>query len=1283
MWIATRCGALSGRVALKIQCLIYAVVAVMLSALNFTTSVQAQVATATDGIAVFEAENYTAHVPRNGRSWELLTSPTGYVDAGFMVVTNSPDPASNVNVNVTGSCPELQYSVDFPITGTYRVWVRGYGNDGTEDSIHTGLDGAINTAGSNLTWSTYGAWVWTNGLSKSVTVSSTGLHTFNVWMREDGARVDRFLLTDNVNFKATIGNAFHIPNNNQDDLPRPTMRFPLSAIMSNTAVEIYNGNQFQGPGNPGNQLGIGSTVFYKITTNTSWSSLPMSFVAQGVANTNNKYFGATIPSGTFKAGDVVQYYIRVPYSDHLPTYLYGTDSTRNETENESIAQSAPYTFTVQPPYLSVTSMIPEGTVEARVFVNSGDVMVTGPDLNGTPFATTLYYTPAAKIGGVMHNVGAVLSSFPISGGVEMSQQLSSGVITSRLTVVDQGVLRYEIIHFGSMPIEETLITSPSDSAEHFFGLGEKFNSVDQTGNNVRMLTWDPAGNKGDLSYKVVPWFLSTRGYGFHLDSTALSYFDLRAASGNSIMVSNKFASLKFNVVYGPRLPDALTRYTGYTGRPAQSPLWAYGAWMSSDHWRDGGELRYVVTKMKERGIPGSAFVFDSPWEIAYNDLTWNMTQFANSGTYEGTNWAGFANIGDMMGFFRTNGWKIICWMTPFINRSSNNEGVPGANLGLASTYTFASNNGYFVRSGAINGPALVAPWWKGSGSPVDFTRNTAAKWWMLQLSNLVTESGGVIGGWKTDDGETSNGGNVYIPESAHYSDGRTGKEMQNGYCVEYHKTVWSVLGTNGILFARSGFTGSQSYPGYWSGDNEPNFGQNNGLLSVIVAGQSAGLCGFSIWGHDIGGYQVESNPSSSITNLFMRWTQFGAFSPLFQLHRKVAGSEQYPWSYGAAALNNYRFYAQLHQSLSPYIYSYARISESNGLPIMRHPVLMNQTDSNTYGIDHSYYFGEELFVAPATTPNQNERSLYLPPGQWYDFWTNRSYSGSQIVVWTNTDQTKIAVFARAGAIIPMIATNIQTLLDVDYIGHTNLITPDNAIEFLVYPNTNSSFTMYDGTAAQCTSNNTVVTFSLNASARPVSLRLRSGQPAGVQLDGVRLPVYTNAAEFNNAPYGWRYDASSAFVLVKYVHGGGTAQVTLGPDTVGDGIPNSWRDYFFDDATTTNGDTCASCDADNDGQSNRDEYYSGTNPDDTNSYIRIQSEYLQMAGGSNLVVVSWPSQLGIPYSLDWRSNMLDASPWYAITSRFTGSGNSLMWTDNGSETTNGSIHQRYYRIGVPY
>ena len=197
---------------------------------------------------------------------------------------------------------------------------------------------------------------------------------------------------------------------------------------------------------------------------------------------------------------------------------------------------------------------------------------------------------------------------------------------------------------------------------------------------------------------------------------------MRAAMMGRYTITNQVGTLKFNVVYGPALTDVLSRYTGFTGRPALPPPFAFGPWISSDIWRDRGEVNYAVTNFRERGIPVSAFVFDSPWEVAYNDFKFNIgdsgkTQFGYPCTFEGL-FPGFTKLTDMMTFLRKNGLKVICWMTSFINVTSNDEHVRGQNLGEAKPDKKVDRS--FVRA-SKDGPPLVVPWWNGRGSPIDFT----------------------------------------------------------------------------------------------------------------------------------------------------------------------------------------------------------------------------------------------------------------------------------------------------------------------------------------------------------------------------------------------------------------------------------------------------------------------------------------------------------------------------------------------------------------------------------
>jgi alpha-D-xyloside xylohydrolase len=817
--------------------------------------------------------------------------------------------------------------------------------------------------------------------------------------------------------------------------------------------------------------------------------------------------------------------------------------------------------------------IDSGPVQGRIHKQTGRIEVVGPNRAAMPLSGGVSFFPAtAVVAGQARTIGRVISSASIPDGLEIVQEFGTGQVRTRLSFPFAAVMRYEVLDWGGQTPDQTAVSAASGVEEHFYGFGEKFNALDQTGHLVEMVVFDNPGNKGDHSYKVAPWFISTRGYGFHLDSTAHSTFDMRTAATGRFTVTNRIGTLKFNVVYGPLLTDVLSRYTGFTGRPTLPPQWAFGPWISSDVWRDGGEVRYAVEKFRQRKIPVSAFVFDSPWEIAYNDFRFNIgdpvqTQFGHPGTFEGQPHDGFKTVPDLMVFLQQKGLKVVCWMTPFINVSSKDEGIRGQNLGPA--LPDGVEDRFFVRD-STTGNALVVPWWKGQGRPIDFTSQAARDWLSNRLRDLLaaaqvdTASGheSAIGAFKTDDGESGNGTNTYIPDRALYSDGRTGREMVNGYCLEYHKTVAAVLGDQGLLFARSGFSGTQAFPGCWAGDNEPNFGDQNGLPSVIVAGLSAAMSGFSIWGHDVGGYLNANFSSVSTADLFIRWTQFGCFSPLMQMHRQVDGGNlrQYPWGYAEAgetidqnrALDNYRFYATLHTRLFPYLYTYAQTSRDTGLPILRPLVLIHPDDPQTFGLRHVYYFGGELLVAPIVQPNVTQRQVYLPEGVWFDYWTNERHVGRQTITWTNpaqpaVPQSKIPVFVRQGAIVPFIlGDDVQTLCDADYVNHSGIVTWNGGLDIRVHPDGRSHAKLFDGTDIECdagpASNQLAI---VSPTSRPIALRILAPRPVKVERDGTSLPEIPDPAAFAAATSGWQFDQAAGFVVIKFLHAGGMSRIVVG------------------------------------------------------------------------------------------------------------------------------------------
>jgi hypothetical protein len=188
-------------------------------------------------------------------------------------------------------------------------------------------------------------------------------------------------------------------------------------------------------------------------------------------------------------------------------------------------------------------------------------------------------------------------------------------------------------------------------------------------------------------------------------------------------------------------------------------------------------------------------------------------------------------------------------------------------------------------------------------------------------------------------------------------------------------------------------------------------------------------------------------------------------------------------------------------------------------------------------------------------------------------------------------------------------------------------------------------------------------------ARPITLKvLEAASPAGVERNGIRLPHLTTQNDFNAASLAWFYDGS-AFLHVKFAHSGGNVTVKFGPpDSVGDGVTDSWRQYW-----NVTDDTV---DTDNDGMTNAQEYAAGTNPNDPNSRFSIQSVTPQ----SNGFQVAWPSQLGLTYRAQWKNLMTDPT-WQTITPDFTGSGSILTWLDDGTQT-GGFTGSRFYRVAIP-
>ncbi len=264
---------------------------------------------------------------------------------------------------------------------------------------------------------------------------------------------------------------------------------------------------------------------------------------------------------------------------------------------------------------------------------------------------------------------------------------------------------------------------------------------------------------------------------------------------------------------------------------------------------------------------------------------------------------------------------------------------------------------------------------------------------------------------------------------------------------------------------RNGYAGVQRYGWLWSGDVESRWAT---LKAQVPVGVNTGLTGMPFWGTDTGGFI----PTPEFTGeLYVRWFQFSAFCPLFRSHGR-AWKLRLPWGWntgdygptevdssaqlpGPSELHNSqvepicRQYLNLRYRLLPYTYSAVHESHETGLPLMRALWLYYADDAHAAARGDEYLWGRDILVAPVTERGADLRALYLPRGQWYDFWTNKKEEGGREIK-RAVDLSTLPLYVRAGAIIPMGPVKQYTDEKVPAV-----------LSLIVYPGADASFVLYE------------------------------------------------------------------------------------------------------------------------------------------------------------------------------------------------------------------------------
>lgn len=277
---------------------------------------------------------------------------------------------------------------------------------------------------------------------------------------------------------------------------------------------------------------------------------------------------------------------------------------------------------------------------------------------------------------------------------------------------------------------------------------------------------------------------------------------------------------------------------------------------------------------------------------------------------------------------------------------------------------------------------------------------------------------------------------------------------------------------------RTGFAGMHRFGGWiWSGDVASTW---KTLEEHVQVGINASLSTSPFWGADIGGFYPTTDDFTG--ELYVRWFQFGAFTPIFRAHGRVWHT-RLPWGWnpgemGPLELVEYRKgttsapdtlalepdtidlhnpnvepiarrYLELRYRLMPYVYTAARTAHDTGLPLMRAMWLHYPKDSLAARQDDQYLWGRNLLVAPVVREGATTREIYLPDGPWYDFWTERKRRGNQTIT-RYVDLETMPLYVRAGTVLPMAPVHQYTGQPVD-----------EPMTLRIYPGRDGSFTLYE------------------------------------------------------------------------------------------------------------------------------------------------------------------------------------------------------------------------------
>lgn len=530
----------------------------------------------------------------------------------------------------------------------------------------------------------------------------------------------------------------------------------------------------------------------------------------------------------------------------------------------------------------------------------------------------------------------------------------------------------------------------------------------------------------------IPLVHSVKGYAIFWDNNSSTWY--RDNSEGMTFDSETGDYCDYYFIAGENADGVIGGLRTLTGGSPMLPMWNFGFIQSKERYASQDELVAVVQKYRDLGIPLDAIVQD--WRYWGDDHHWwNAVEFLSPE---------FPDPKGLMEQLKALNANALISIWPSFGPNTNIYKELAENGLLMAHETFPQDHGVKVYD----------PW------------NPQARdiYWKYIKKNMFDIG---INGWWLDATEPEH--NPIKPEDYDYMTPEgTFREVRNTFPIVSTGGVYDHQRAESddrrvVILTRSAYLGQQRYGTHvWSGDV---FSDWKVLGDQISAALNLSLCGIPYWNSDIGGFWAwrefpEGYRDPAFHKLYTRWMQFAVFTGMMRSHGSNTPREIFRFGErGYWAFDSQEKFINLRYRLLPYIYSSAWKVTSEDATLMRALFMDWPEDRNVWNVSDEYMFGESFLVAPIVTP-EDERDVYLPAGQWFDFWTGEAVPGGQTVV-RHTPVDECPVYVKAGTVLPM-GPSVQYAAEKKWDDLLVRIYPGADGEFVLYEDAGDGYAYENG-----------------------------------------------------------------------------------------------------------------------------------------------------------------------------------------------------------------------------